>query len=130
MKNAKNRQEGWSVNQLIIWILTFIFALSVFFKLGPIYLDEYTGVKGVMKSLGKEDLTSVKKSELKSKIDKFLTINNIRGEAAKVFNVKKDTKGGYLITANYERRVNMFGNLDVVVAFENELHTKDTPVYK
>ncbi|MFL0797024.1 MAG: DUF4845 domain-containing protein [Cellvibrionaceae bacterium] len=123
-----SRQGGWSVNQLLVWIVILGLSLNVFFKLGPVYLDNYSSVRAALDSLGKEDLTSYKKSQIKSKLDKFLMVNNVRGAAAEAFRIEKHMKGGYKITANYEVRVNMWGNLDAVMVFENELLTKNTPV--
>ncbi len=123
-----SRQGGWSVNQLIAWILVLGLGLNIFFKLGPPYLDNYSGVRGALDSLAREDLSKYKKKQIETKLSKFLSINNVRGEAEKAFEIKKHPKGGYIITANYEVRVNLWGNLDAVMSFENELLTTDTPV--
>ncbi len=128
MMNLASRQGGWTTNQMIFWALLLAFFLSALLKLGPVYMDNYIGVRGVLNSLAKNDLSDYTKTKLKEKIRSYSLVNNLRGSAAQSFKIEKYKDEGFIVTANYEVRVNMWGNLDVVMSFENELLTKDTPV--
>lgn len=123
--NKKN-QAGMSALMLLFVLLLLSFALTCFFKLGPVYLDNLH-IRGALKGMGEQhahDLHQLTASNIRSELSKFYTINNIRGEAAKALEVKR-VKDHTLVIVAYEVRVPMFANIDVVLSFNNVLDSRN-----
>jgi len=98
------------------------FCLTCFFKLGPVYLDDYF-VDGALLSLSKRPgVKTMTPQEIKSTINKEFTINNVRGTPTKSVVVKKTPKK-ILVTIEYEERIKLFFNVDVVLSFSHMLDT-------
>lgn len=122
----KNSQAGMSSLGLLFVLLIGAFALTCFFKLGPVYLDNWH-ISGALKSMGEQHATNLhqmSKDNIRSELSKFYTINNIRGEAAKALEVKRQKEYTLVIVA-YEVRVPMFANIDVVLSFNNVLDSRN-----
>ena len=115
-----HRQRGMTP---IGWI--FVFLLIAFFtlialKLVPIYLDSLT-IASVITDLKKEPGIGAKTPrEVVAIIEKRLDINMVEGITTDDIFVEKvgDTM---TISADYEVRKNMLGNVDVVVSFNNSV---------
>ena len=115
-----HRQRGMTP---IGWI--FVFLLIAFFtlvalKLVPIYLDSFT-IASVITDLKKEPGIGAKTPrEVVAIIEKRLDINMVEGITTDDIFVEKvgDTM---TISADYEVRKNMLGNVDVVVSFNNSV---------
>lgn len=123
--NLKN-QSGMGALGLLCILLIASFILTCFFKLGPVYLDNWH-ISGALKSMGEQhenDLHQLTKSNIRSELSKFYTINNIRGEAAKALEVER-RKDYTLVIVAYEVRVPMFANIDAVISFNNVLDSRN-----
>lgn len=121
----KRKEAGMGSLTLLFILLLASFALMCFFKLGPVYLDNLH-IRGALKGMGEQhanDLHQLTKSNIRSELSKFYTINNIRGEAAKALEVKR-MKDYTLVIVAYEVRVPMFANIDVVLSFNNVLDSR------
>lgn len=103
----------------IVGIAAFI--LTCLFRLGPAYLDDRF-VSGALKSMGtsEPDLAALSNGEIRSKLVKAFNLNNIRGEVTKHIEIKRGD-GKVLVNINYEKRIHMFMNIDVVLTFANQL---------
>ena len=119
MKTLK-KQRGLSSLGWLFVISVAGFALLCGFKLGPVYLDN-SFVRGALQSLAKEgEVGSMSNGEIRSKLSKLFTINNIRGEVTKKVKVERK-KDRVLVNINYEERIPLIYNIDVVLTFENQL---------
>jgi Domain of unknown function (DUF4845) len=101
-------------------------ALTCFFKLGPLFLDNWFIMKA-LKALGEqhsEDLNQLSKTTIQGELDKFYMINNIRGEGAKALKIER-LKDYTVLTVAYEVRVHMIANIDAVVTFNNVLDSRN-----
>jgi hypothetical protein len=115
-----HRQRGMTP---IGWI--FVFLLIAFFtlvalKLVPIYLDSFT-IASVISDLKKEPGIAAKTPrEVVAIIEKRLDINMVEGITTDDIFAEKvgDTM---TISAEYEVRKNMMGNVDVVVSFNKSV---------
>lgn len=117
--SAMHRQSGASALVIMIMALFFGGLLTLVIKLGPAYLDDIT-IQEALESLdGTEDLSSMGPSQVRSLINKRLSVNNVRGFDAKNITVEKD---GDLVVINvdYEVRNNLFRNVDTVIHFQHE----------
>lgn len=122
----KNKQIGIGGLGLLVVLLIAAFVLTCFFKLGPVYLDNWH-IRGALKSMGEKHSTNLQqmsKESIRSELTKFYTINNIRDEAAKALEVKRQKEYTLLIVA-YEVRVPMFANIDAVLSFNNVLDSRN-----
>jgi Domain of unknown function (DUF4845) len=106
------------------WLLTITavgFVLTCSFKMGPVYLDN-SFVVGALKSLAdsESDLKQLSNGVIRSKLNKMFAINNIRGDVTKQVKVVRE-KNRVLVNIDYETRVKLFYNVDVVMTFNNQL---------
>lgn len=118
----KNKQLGMNTLLLLFVLVSFGFFLTCFFKIGPAYLDNYYIVEA-LQSLAEdhpEDLKDLSRDTIRQELSKFYTINNVRGEAAKVLDIERK-QDRTIITIAYETRVPFVANTDVVVKFNNVL---------
>ena len=98
-------QRGFMSWQLLIIILFFGMVLTFTFKLGPHYLDNRF-IDQALKELARDnpDLASKKNSEIMNQLNKFMTVNNVRGKEANSFVITR--REGVLYVSNvYEVRV-------------------------
>jgi len=117
--SSMRRQSGASALVIMIMVLFFGGLLTLVIKLGPAYLDDIT-IQEALESLeGTEDLSSMGPSQVRSLINKRLSVNNVRGFDEKNITVEKD---GELVVINvdYEVRNNLFRNVDTVIHFQHE----------
>ncbi len=118
----KNKQLGMNSLLLLFVLASFGFFLTCFYKLGPVYLDNYYIVEA-LQSLAEghpDDLKDLSKDTIRQELDKFYTINNVRGEAAKALAVERK-QDRTIITVAYETRIPFARNIDLVLKFNNVL---------
>lgn len=118
-----SRMRGVSVlGWLIILVVVVVFG-SATIKTAPAYL-EYNTIKGLINSVLQDPKVSLKsENELRSDLDKRFMINNI--DAIQASDVVFSKEGARITaTVEYEVRENLFGNLDLIMAFTGEF-TKD-----
>lgn len=107
--------------------LSYFFTLAVIVlcgvKLAPVYA-EHTYVEDALKFLvdNNSDISKLDKSELKSQLDKYMTINSVGAEQAKSFIFERQ-RDGYIVSSVYEVRVPFFLNIDAVLSFKSQLNT-------
>lgn len=102
-----------------------VIALIMFFSLSgmkilPIYMENYT-VKDVINALKQEPLITKKSSiEVRNMIMRRLDINGVYDLTTENVKVKK-SPGAMNISITYTVQKNMFGNLDILVSFAEEI---------
>ncbi len=117
------RQRGASALTMMVMVLFFGGLLTLVIKLGPAYLDDIT-IQEALESLdGTEGLSQMGPAQVRTLINKRLSVNNVRGFDAKNISVDKD---GDLVVINvdYEVRNNLFSNVDTVVHFKHTYEMK------
>ena len=119
-----HKQRGLSSPTWLLIICIAAFFLTCFFKVGPVYLDARF-VTGALKSFGKStpNLSSLNNREIRSGLDKYFSLNNVRDVSAKDLVIDRGD-GRVLLKLDYEKRVHLFINLDVVATFNNHLDSK------
>ncbi|EDM49863.1 DUF4845 domain-containing protein [Marinobacter algicola] len=121
--SSMHRQSGASALVIMIMVLFFGGLLTLAIKLGPAYLDDIT-IQEALESLeGTEDLSTMGPAQVRTLINKRLSVNNVRGFDEKNITVQKD---GDLVIINvdYEVRNNLFRNVDTVIHFQHEYEMK------
>jgi hypothetical protein len=93
--------------------------------MGPVYLDNM-GIRSAMKSLAESnpDIATMSKGEIYSQLSNYFVINNIRDKSIRDMQVIKQ-KERTLINDEYEKRVPLFLNIDVVMSFRNQIDSSN-----
>jgi hypothetical protein len=121
--SSMHRQSGASALVIMIMVLFFGGLLTLVLKLGPAYLDDIT-IQEALESLeGTEDLSTMGPAQVRSLINKRLSVNNVRGFDEKSITVQKNGEL-VLINVDYEVRNNLFRNVDTVIHFQHEYEMK------
>ncbi|MCD9459183.1 DUF4845 domain-containing protein [Marinibactrum halimedae] len=122
--NLPYKQRGMSLYGWVLVLMVAGFFFTVAFKLGPVYIDNSFIASG-LKDLGRhpEGVETLSNGQIKKELMQFFSINNVRNEEAK--NIKVQRNGEVvLVNIDYEIRVPMFANIDVVLTFNNQLNSK------
>lgn len=115
-------QRGLGMLQWTLVIAVAGFFLLFAFKVIPLYAENRY-VESALRSLDSsgEKVENMTDAEIKKKLDNFYMINNVRSEGP-TKNIKIDRRSeDLLITIDYETRVPLFYNIDLVVSFQNHL---------
>jgi len=121
LKSIK-QQRGLGMLQWALVIAIAGFFLLFAFKVIPLYAENRY-VESALRSLetGGEQLQQMTDAEIKSKLNKFYTINNVRS-IGPVESIKIERESEQvLVTVDYETRAPLFWNIDLVVSFQNHL---------
>jgi len=115
-------QRGLGMLQWALVIAVAGFFLLFAFKVVPLYAENRY-VESALRSLetGGEKVEQMTDAEIKKKLGNFYMINNVRSEGP-TKNIKIDRRSeDLLITIDYETRVPLFYNIDLVLSFQNHL---------
>ncbi len=115
-----HRQRGMTpIGWVLVFLLIAFFAL-IALKLIPIYIESFS-VGSVIADLKNEPgISSMTSREIISIVEKRLEINNVYGVSADDIYVEKG-RGTMIISADYEVRKNMLGNVDILVSFDKSV---------
>lgn len=116
------KQKGLSAFGWLVVIFLFGVALTITYAMIPAYYDN-TLVADGLKSIGSSpDVKSLSREQVVARLQNYFDLNGVRGEPTKNIKVVRRSEG-MLINIDYEVRENIFGNVDVVMRFENQLDT-------
>ena len=110
-------QAGLGMLGWLVVLAIASFALTCFFKLGPVYLD-YWNTKGAIEVVANDGKAgSMSKDELRRALQNQLDVSMINTIKATDVRIS-DERGGRELDASYEKRVALIANIDVVVKFD------------
>ena len=114
------RQRGMTpIGWILVFLLIAFFAL-IALKLTPIYIESFT-VGSVIADLKDEPgIGSMTSREITSLIHKRFDVNSVTGVSTDDVYVEK-LGGTMTISAEYEVRKSMLGNVDIVVSFNKSV---------
>jgi hypothetical protein len=115
-------QRGLSMLQWALVIAIAGFFMLFAFKVVPLYAENRY-VESALRSLesGGEKLEQMTDAEINKKLGNFYMINNVRSEGPnKNIKVQRESEK-VLVTVDYETRVPLFYNIDLVLSFQNHL---------
>jgi hypothetical protein len=121
---GKNRQRG-SMGGIMVALLIVAAAISLGTQLVPLYLDQNT-MGTIMDKMSQENgLALSTDTALRETMRKRLKMNNIRE-----FNLKENlkterSKRGVELDLNYEVRIHLVHNLDLIAAFDKKVPLRD-----
>jgi len=108
-------QRGASGLVMLVMVLFFGSLLTLLLKLGPAYMDDYTIQEALNDTKG---LSEMGPAEVRSQINKRLSVNNVRTLSAESITVDKDGDR-VLIVVDYEVRSPVISNIDAVMHFKH-----------
>ncbi len=125
MSNSSlRRQAGMGMYSWLIVILIIGIVLFQVFKLIPSYTESYY-ISSKLKELarhpgGVEELSS---REIRNQMVKYFTVNNVSKAVSDSLDItRKDSR--VIINMQYENRVPLFLNIDVVMKFHHQLDSQ------
>jgi hypothetical protein len=116
------RQRGLSMPVLVLIIAVGGFFLLCLFRVVPVYAENRY-VVAALNSLAADPtrLHSMSVREVRQELHRFYDINNVRSpEPRNNIDVNKRSTNT-IVNINYEQRVPLVWNIDLVVSFENQL---------
>jgi len=113
-----NTQQGGALTMMIM-ALFFGGLLTLAIKIGPAYLDDFTIQEALESLYGTDGLSQMGPAQVRSLINKRLSVNNVDGFDPKNISVEKNGEL-VVIKVDYEVRNNIFRNVDTVVHFQHE----------
>ncbi|MGD9660415.1 MAG: DUF4845 domain-containing protein [Porticoccaceae bacterium] len=119
----KKFQTGMSSLTLLLVLMAGAFVLLAGFKIGPLYIDNYF-VRSSVNALQDEDVRNMSDHQIRRAVDRYFIINGVRDLSSKDIKIERDSSRT-LVMLDYEKRINFFANLDVVVMFKNHFDTSD-----
>lgn len=114
---GRSVERGISLLGVLFVLLLVGFALTVLFRVGPLYLDDYT-VRKSFEALGDGDTRNLSDQAIREKLYKNFVVNNVDSIDLKQVRIDRNP-ARILVSLYYERRVQFLGNLDVVAKFNN-----------
>jgi len=123
MKLLKD-QAGMGLIQLLVVLAAAGFFLLFAFRVVPLYAENRYVVVGLraLQDSGNR-LVEMSDSEIIKKMQNFYLINNVRSEGP-TKNLKIDrSHNRIMVTVDYETRVNLLYNIDLVLTFANHLNS-------
>jgi hypothetical protein len=113
-----NRQRGASGLVMLVMVLFFGSLLTLLLKLGPAYMDDYTIQEALEGLNDTKGLSEMGPAEVRSLINKRLSVNNVRTLSTESIVVEKDGDR-ILIVVDYEVRSPVINNIDAVMYFKH-----------
>lgn len=118
-------QRGFSTSGWLLIAAIGGFFLTLFFKLGPAYLDNMS-LRSAMKSMvtSHDDIHQMEKGEIYKSMGSYFTINNVRDHNVKELKIIR-MKDKTLINHEYEKRIPVMLNVDAVLKFRNQVDSSN-----
>lgn len=117
------RQQGASTLGIVTAILLFVAILTLGLRIGPLYIDNMSLNQAIESSARSNNFHSLSPAEIRDALGRTFRVNTISVNP-RDFNINK-TATATELTYTYEERVNIFGNVDVIVTFTNRYSTAD-----
>ena len=114
---GRSAEHGVSLLGILFVLLLVGFALTALFRVGPLYLDDYT-VRKSFAALSDGDARNLSDQAIRQKLYKYFVVNNVDSIDLKQVRIERNA-ARVLVSLYYERRVAFLGNLDVVAKFNN-----------
>lgn len=121
-RHPLSKQAGFSMLQWLVILIIAGFFLLFAFRVVPLYAENRYVIAG-LKSIqdGGSRLVDMTDAEIKKKMINFYMINNVRSEGpTKNLKINRESEK-IVVSIDYETRVNLFYNIDLVLSFENHL---------
>jgi len=116
-------QRGLSAISWLALLSTVGIVVLCAFKMVPVYV-EHVYVEDALKFIvdSNKDLKALSKQNIEAQLNKYMIVNSVGPEQSNSFEIKR-FGDHLLINSNYEVRVPLVHNIDVVMSFRSQLDT-------
>jgi len=117
------RQRGLGFSSLITIIALAAFFGAILLKVGPLYMSFWT-VRSIMEDTAESYDPSKEGSSTRAilmSIEKRLDVNGVEHVKGSDFEIERTGERRFKVILNYEQRVHLFFNIDVVAAFNHQI---------
>ncbi len=116
-----SRQRGMGMLGVIFTVGLIAFFMTILLKLGPLYLNFWT-IRSIMTGVAEQSETIEGGARgIADSISRRMNVNSIANITSKDFEIKKLEQNRYQVTVDYEQRVHLFFNVDVVAMFSYQV---------
>ena len=114
-------QRGMSMIGAMALAAVAVFLGLFAFKAGPAYFENLT-VKSIVEDAAADaELMGASRSKVYRQLNAQYSMNNLWDMKAEDTVELKRSKGGYDLRVNYEKRENLFANIDLVMRFDQPM---------
>ena len=111
-------QRGAGLVSIMLILSVTIFLGLFAIKVGPHYLENWTVTKIASDLAADPQMLKQPRSKVYKHLSQAYRTNNLWDlEAEDTIKLKKDAKKGYIVSVQYEKRANLFHNIDLVTSF-------------
>lgn len=117
-------QSGLSTTGLLITLLAAGFAIMCLFKMVPAYMDDrfiQEGLKSLTENV--DQIDEMSNEQIRKQIGRNFVVNNVRSQSERDIKIERK-QDRTLVKMEYEVRVPIFANVDVVMTFNNVWDSK------
>lgn len=114
--SSARRQRGVTAIGGLAILIVVVSAIVLTLKLAPHYIDFYT-IQSVVDGLPRDEVRGMSRTALNEALDKRFKINNLRDFAIRDIITVERSRDSTVLEIQYERRENLFLNIDVVITF-------------
>lgn len=115
-----NRQRGMSMSMLLVVMSVVVFLATFAFKAGPAYFENWTVNKVIEQVAADEQVMRGSRKAVYKQMNTMLSHNNVWTLKAEDIVTLTKQDNGYVASIDYERRENLFSNIDLVMRFNTE----------
>ena len=118
--NNLKKQQGVSKLGLVVMFFLVAVFLTAGLKVVPLYIDHnlIVGICDQLIETGEADNMTI--TDIRIRVSNTLRINNVTGFDLSSITLRRENSQA-IITVAYERRVELFANLDVIAKFDSVL---------
>lgn len=114
------KQQGLTTLGILIGAMVIVAVMLLAIKVVPLYMNDYAIGKAVASLAEEEELYRKTKAEIRKIVRKKLSADYVTDLDNDAFNIEKK-KGVITIDVNYEARVPVVYNIDIVAKFSHHL---------
>ena len=115
----KQMQRGITMIGFLITLTFVIFFAYCGMKIGPMYMEFFSVKKALAGIASDPEAANAPKDKIRAMLDKRFQIDYVSVVKPEMLKIE-NTEGGYNLVMDYERREELFANLDVVGKFHAE----------
>lgn len=119
LQSLRSQQGVSKLGLLLLFVLIAGF-LTAGLKVAPLYVDHNLIVGTCEEMIESGEAVNMTTTDIRNRVSNSLRINNVTGFDLNSISMRKENNQA-IITIAYERRVELFANLDVVAKFDTEL---------
>jgi hypothetical protein len=116
--NTLRQQRGLTFISLLIVLGLIAFFALITIKVGPLYIENASVNKSIEDLVGLPGIGKEGRTAMRKRIQNQMNIDDVKSlDSNDVTILKSKDSKAWLVTAAYEARVNLFGNVGVFINF-------------